>query len=105
MALHTQTIDELFAKNVRWISVMDNRNTETGLMAFGYPEKTYGYDTCKVIGMDEIPAIVAACEQRGYELYLMSDTGETRRFVYRYPGAKWWTELATVKDGVLIPAE
>lgn len=94
MSTKRDTIDELFTPDVRWIAVMDNRDCDTGLMAFSYPEDGFGYNACKIIDLEEIPDIVKACEKRGFQLIKMSQSEYgTKTFTYQSSHAAWWTDF------------
>lgn len=86
------TIEELFEDGVVHVSVGENERSSTGLYAFGYPEKTYGYKTFTAIAPDDVPRLVAMAEERDWQSWERKPEDKTWPW-YAVVGAKWWTDF------------
>lgn len=72
------------------ISHVNNHHApNTGILAFAYPGKTYGYSAHLEITAEDIPALITYAEAKGMQLN--SNDGDIVR--YCYPGSKWWTDF------------
>jgi hypothetical protein len=101
-----QSLEELFEPQVKRIMVMNHRDSDTGLLAFGYPEDRYGYDTFTALDADDIPYLVMLAAQAGFVLSSVYDPRNdpnapesaktddpTLSFSYCIPGAKTWRDF------------
>jgi hypothetical protein len=85
--------DSLFCDpDTKWVVIsraVGHHAPNTGILAFAYPEETYGYSTHLEITESEVPKLVDYLVQKGMTLN-SADESVAR---YCYPGAKWWTDF------------
>lgn len=84
------SIDELFKPETKWIGTMDDRDCDTGILAFAYPENEYGYIAYTQITTQQAAVLREMLLEHGFEL---SGVDSDISFMYKIPGAKWWTEF------------
>lgn len=83
---------ELFEPQVKTIGIMNQRDCPTGLLAFGYPETRYGYDTYTQITIEDIPLLESECLRRGFTFSHAHQDGVIS-ICFAIPGTRHWSEF------------